>query len=109
MRILTATSVVLILATESIISTIGGTRSLTKNERMVPYEIQVGILTGAPSVGNLHLSILVKDPETRATIMVMAAGPEVATNVGPIRAINASLSSQLYDLDIPLDMGRSGL
>ena len=34
----------------------GGTRPVVKNERVGPYELEVGILPGSPRVGNLHLS-----------------------------------------------------
>lgn len=86
----------------------GGTRPLVINAQSGPYEIQVGIFPGRPKVGNLHLSILVKDATagstiTDATIMVGARGPTGAAGVPPVQAINTPQSPQFYDADIQLD------
>ena len=91
------------------VSANGATRSVVKNARVGPYELQVGILPGNPKVGNLHLSILVKDAEvgapiTDAIIMVMATGPAGATDVSPVQATNTPQGPQFYDVDLPLDM-----
>ena len=114
-RLPTAALIVLVLAAALVISSElgqvsanGGTRLVVKNERVGPYELQVGILPGSPKVGNLHLSILVKDAAagatiTSATITVMARGPEGATNVSLVQATNTPQSPQFYDGDIPLD------
>ena len=87
----------------------GGTRAVVKNARVGPYELQVGIFPGRPKVGNLHLSILVKDAEaktlvTDATVMVAVRGPEGATDVSPVQATNTPQSPQFYDVNIPLDV-----
>lgn len=87
----------------------GGSDTVVKNEKVGPYELEVGILPGKPKVGDLHLSILVRDASsnqliTDATVMVVARGPEGATGVGPVQAVNTPESSQFYDVDIPLDM-----
>ena len=87
----------------------GGTRPVVKNERVGPYELEVGILPGSPRVGNLHLSILVKDAGsgvllTDATVMVAAEGPIDATIAGPVRAVNTPQRPEFYDADITLDM-----
>ena len=83
--------------------------AIVKNKQVGPYEIEVAILPGAPKVGNLHLSILVRDLEqgssiTDANALVMAAGPEGATNVGPTPALNTQTTPQFYEADIPLDV-----
>ena len=87
----------------------GGTRPVVQNARVGPYELQVGIFPGRPKVGNLHLSILVKDAEseslvTDATVMVAARGPEGAADVSPVQATNTPQRPQFYDVDIRLDM-----
>lgn len=86
----------------------GGARVVVQNTRAGPYEFQVGIFPGRPIVGNLHLSILVKDaeagtPVTDATIMIAARGPAGATDIDPVRATNTPQSPQFYDADIGLD------
>lgn len=83
-----------------------------KNEWVGPYQFQIGILPGSPKVGNLHLSILLKDTETGvvitdATVMVVAQGPDDATDVGPVQATNTPQKPQFYDVDIPLDIAGS--
>lgn len=114
-RLPTAALIVLVLAAALVISSElgqvsanGGTRLVVKNERVGPYELQVGILPGRPKVGNLHLSILVKDSEagvtiTDAIVMVTVVGPEGATNVGLVQATNTPQNPQFYDVDILLD------
>ena len=37
----------------------GGTRPVVTNKTVGPYKLQVGIFPSKPSVGNLHLSIIV--------------------------------------------------
>ena len=69
----------------------------------------MGILPGAPKVGNLHLSILVRDigagnSITDAETLVTAVGPEGATNYGPAPALNTRATPQFYEADIPLDV-----
>ncbi len=91
------------------ISANGTTRPVVKNHRVGPYEFQVGILPGSPKVGNLHLSILIKDaetgtPVTDATVTLTATGPEGATNVGPALAVNTPQNPQFYDVDMSLDV-----
>ncbi len=67
----------------------GASRKVVSNALVGPYELQVGILPGSPKVGNLHLSIQLKDATdgsniTDAIIMVMATGPSGATTVSPV-------------------------
>lgn len=85
-----------------------GTIQVVKKERAGPYELQVGMSPGTPRVGNLHVSLMVKDvelgkPITNATVMVMARGPEGGTDLGPLQAANNLESPQFYDADLPLD------
>lgn len=87
----------------------GATRKVVNNARAGPYELQVGVLPGSPKVGNLHLSIQVKDAAdgsniTDAIIMVMATGPAGATYVSPVQATNTPQRPQAYDVDISLDI-----
>ena len=87
----------------------GNTRPVIKNERVGPYDLQVGILPGTPRVGKLHFSILVNnaeagEPITDALVTVTANGPPNATSVGPVQALNTLQSPQFYDVDVPLDM-----
>ena len=87
----------------------GTTRPVVKNERVGPYDLEVGILPGTPRVGNLHFSILVNDAEagepiTDALVTIAASGPPDSTSVGPVRALNTPQNPQFYDADVPLDM-----
>ena len=86
----------------------GATREVVKSERAGPYELRVGVFPGTPRVGNLHLSIQVKDAAlgevlTGGAVTVTADGPEGATDVGPVAAVTSLDSPQFYDVDILLD------
>ena len=86
----------------------GGTRTLVKDEKAGPYELRVGISPGAPTVGVMHLSVIVRDPVgdkaiTGATVMVSVTGPEGATPFGPVPALSTPNAPEFYDLNIPLD------
>ncbi len=86
----------------------GGTRPLVRDARAGPYSFDVGIFPGRPKVGNLHLSILVKDigsggALTNATVMVTLTGPEGSTDVGPVQAVNTRQTPRFYDVNVPLD------
>lgn len=87
----------------------GGTRPLVRDELVGPYSFDVGIFPGRPTVGNLHLSILIKDAVsggalTNATVMVTLTGPEGSTPVGPVQAVNTPQTPRFYDVNVPLDM-----
>ena len=87
----------------------GGTRPLVRDARAGPYSFDVGIFPGRPTVGNLHLSILIKDAAsggalTNATVMVTLTGPEGSTAVGPVQAVNTPQTPRFYDVNVPLDM-----
>ena len=86
----------------------GGTRPLVRDARVGPYSFDVGIFPGRPTVGNLHLSILIKDAAsggalTNANVMVTLTGPEGSTNVGPVQAVNTRQTPRFYDVNVPLD------
>ena len=86
----------------------GAAVAIVKNRQVGPYEIEVGILPGAPKVGNLHLSILVRDRDsgnsiTDAQVQTAVVGPEGATDYGPALALNTRTTPQFYEVDIPLD------
>ena len=86
----------------------GATRLLVKDAIAGPYLLQVGILPGTPRVGTLHVTVLVNEaaggtPLTDTLIDVTAAGPEGATDTGPVRAVNSALDFRFYEADLPLD------
>ena len=90
-------------------TTNGGTRPLVRDARVGPYSFDVGIFPGRPTVGNLHLSILIKDAAsggalTNATVMVALTGPEGSTAVGPVQAVNTPQTPRFYDVNVPLDV-----
>ena len=83
--------------------------AIVKNRQAGPYQIEVGILPGAPKVGNLHLSVVVRELErgnsiTNAETLITAIGPEGATKYGPVQALNTRVTPQFYEADIPLDV-----
>ncbi len=87
----------------------GNTRTLVRNQRIGPYEVEVGVFPGKPKVGNLHLSVVLTDAEagnliTDAVVTVAARGPEGSTDVGPVPAENSPQTPQFFEADIPLDM-----
>ena len=87
----------------------GATRLLVKDAIAGPYQLQVGIIPGTPRVGTLHVTVLVNEaaggtPLTDAMIDVTAAGPEGATDTGPVRAVNSALDLRFYEADLPLDL-----
>ena len=93
------------------VSANGATRTVV--ERTVgPYWLQVGILPGIPTVGILHLSIIVQDAEnetviTDASVLVSAQGPAGSAGVAPVQAVNTPLDPESYEVDIPLDTAGS--
>jgi hypothetical protein len=67
-----------------------------------PYEYTVGVWPSPPTVGNLHLSIALKEskrPVTNAVVSV--TGSLASTTVGPVQA-TSFLDSQTYELNMPL-------
>ena len=78
---------------------------------MGPTSFDVGIFPWqAHGIGNLHLSILVRDAAsggalTNATVMVTLTGPEGSTALlGPVPAVNTPQTPRFYDVNVPLDV-----
>ena len=87
----------------------GAARIIVQDRPVGPYLLRVGIVPGTPTVGLLHLSVLVRDaasesPVTDAAVSVLAVGPEGSG--GPLRmeAVNSLQSPHLYEGDISLDV-----
>ena len=86
----------------------GAARIIVQDQPVGPY-VRVGIVPGTPTVGLLHLSILVRDaaaeaPVTDAAVSVVAVGPEGSG--GPFRmdALNSLGNPQLYEGNLSLDV-----
>ena len=87
----------------------GAARIIVQDQPVGPYVLRVGIVPGTPTVGLLHLSILVRDaaaeaPVTAAAVSVVAVGPEGSG--GPFRmdALNSLGNPQLYEGNLSLDV-----
>ena len=90
----------------------GGTASANGAVRLVvidevagPYLLRVGVLPGDPTLGPLHVSILIQDAtgETAvddATVSVAATGPGAPSQT---EAVNSPQSPQLYEGNLWLD------
>ena len=90
----------------------GGTASANGAVRLVvidevagPYLLRVGVLPGDPTLGPLHVSILIQDAtgETAvedATVNVAATGPGAPSQT---EAVNSPQSPQLYEGNLYLD------
>ena len=90
----------------------GGTASANGAVRLVvidevagPYLLRVGVLPGDPTLGPLHVSILIQDAtgETAvedATVSVAAVGPGAASQTN---AVNSPQNPQLYEGNLYLD------
>ena len=90
----------------------GGTASANGAVKLVvidevagPYQLRVGVLPGDPTLGPLHVSILIqdKDGETAvddATVSVAAVGPGAASQTD---AVNSPQNPQLYEGNLYLD------
>ena len=87
----------------------GAARIIVQDQTVGPFLLRVGIVPGTPTVGLLHLSILVQDAAgeaavTDAAVSVVAVGPEGSG--GPVRmeAANSLQSPQLYEGNLTLDV-----
>ncbi len=99
------------VASATTVSANGAVR-VEKEEVVGPYRLQVGILPGIPTVGILHLSIIVQDAEnetviTDAAVVVSAQGPAGSAGVAPVQAVNTPLDPESYEVDVPLDTAGS--
>ena len=86
----------------------GAARIIVQDRQAGPFLLRVGIVPGTPTVGLLHLSVLVQDAAgetavTDAAVSVVAVGPEGSG--GPVRmeAANSLQSPQLYEGNLSLD------
>ena len=90
----------------------GGTASANGAVRLVvidevagPYLLRVGVLPGDPTLGPLHVSILIQDAQGEtavddATVSVAATGPGAPSQT---EALNSPQSPQLYEGNLSLD------
>ncbi len=83
----------------------GAVRLVVVDEVAGPYLLRVGVLPGAPTLGPLHVSILIQDAtgETAvegATVSVAATGPGAPTQTA---AVNSPQNPQLYEGNLYLD------
>ena len=90
----------------------GGTASANGAVRLVvidevagPYLLRVGVLPGDPTLGPLHVSILIQDAQgdtavDNATVSVAATGPGAPSQT---EAVNSPQSPQLYEGNLYLD------
>ena len=83
----------------------GAVRLVVIDEVAGPYLLRVGVLPGDPTLGPLHVSILIQDAtgETaveEATVSVAAAGPGAASQTD---AVNSPQNPQLYEGNLYLD------
>ncbi|MEC8857421.1 MAG: hypothetical protein VX664_08535 [Chloroflexota bacterium] len=104
--LLISTAVVSPLQTRQV-SANGATRLIVNDEHVGPYLFRVGILPGKPTVGNLHLSVLIQAAEgddiiENGQMIIQATGPEPGIIAGPVLAKNALLNPQVFDADINL-------
>ena len=83
----------------------GAVRLVVIDEVAGPYLLRVGVLPGDPTLGPLHVSILIQDAsgETAvddATVSVAATGPGAPSQTN---AANSPQSPQLYEGNLYLD------
>ena len=87
------------------VSANGAVRLVVIDEVAGPYLLRVGVLPGDPTLGPLHVSILIQDAAGEtvvddATVSVAAAGPGAASQTD---AVNSPQSPQLYEGNLWLD------
>ena len=83
----------------------GAVRLVVIDEAAGPYLLRVGVLPGDPTLGPLHVSILIQDAAGEvavdgASVQATATGPGSATQT---RAENSPQSPQLYEGNLYLD------
>ena len=83
----------------------GSVKLVVIDEVAGPYLLRVGVLPGDPTLGPLHVSILIQDAtgETAvddATVSVAATGPGAPSQT---EAVNSPQSPQLYEGNLWLD------
>ena len=78
-----------------------------------PYEIGLGTIPPSPSVGNLHLALIVTDPATGnpvldAKVEIVGTGPDSAEiEIGPTFAANSAQDPTYYEVNT--SVGREGM
>ena len=85
-----------------------GRATLVSSQEQGPYRIDVSIIPGRAVLFNTHISILIRSLAdetiiTQASVSVSATGPEGATDLGPIPALN-SFTLQFFEMDLAFDM-----
>ena len=83
----------------------GAVRLVVIDEVAGPYLLRVGVLPGDPTLGPLHVSILIQDAQgdkavDDATVSVAATGPGEASQT---EAVNSPQNPQLYEGNLYLD------
>ena len=83
----------------------GAVRLVVIDEVAGPYLLRVGVLPGDPTLGPLHVSILIQDAQGEtavedATVSVVATGPGASSRT---EAVNSPQSPQLYEGNLYLD------
>lgn len=83
----------------------GAVRLVVIDEVAGPYLLRVGVLPGDPTLGPLHVSILIQDRDGEvavedATVSVAATGPGAPSRT---EAVNSPQSPQLYEGNLYLD------
>ena len=74
-----------------------------------PYEIGLGTIPPSPSVGNLHLALIVTDPATGnpvldAKVEIVGTGPDSAEiEIGPTFAANSAQDPTYYEVNTSVD------
>ena len=98
-------SVALAVLSAGAVSANGAVRLVVIDEVAGPYLLRVGVLPGDPTLGPLHVSILIQDATggiavDDATVSVAAKGPGSASQA---EAVNSPQSPQLYEGNLFLD------
>ena len=83
----------------------GAVRLVVIDEVAGPYLLRVGVLPGDPTLGPLHVSILIQDAEGEtavddAMVSIEATGPGAASRT---EAVNSPQNPQLYEGNLYLD------
>ena len=83
----------------------GAVRLVVIDEVAGPYLLRVGVLPGDPSVGPLHVSILILDAESEEAVGDAVVGVSLtgAGTPGGTEAVNSPQSPQLYEGNLSLD------
>ena len=83
----------------------GAVKLVVIDEVAGPYLLRVGVLPGDPTLGPLHVSILIQDAQGEtavddATVSVAATGPGALSQA---EAVNSPQGPQLYEANLYLD------